>query len=309
MWNWTEDAFSEVYKISRHADVEVEYRLNCNPETFAKCGNLMEQLCQSPPRKTVDTVLTFVGNVRVHCVQRQVQRIETKQIKLSSRLKWGGLEWNACVAAERPMDPKTQRYKVLAEAAEAHLKGPVTYAFPASDVEQWNLQPVAVQNGVDVEWLHKHCQHMQWRIASKRERVYVCEPYSDRTGGVFVPFAAVVCTRDKDAKTDPTPSLEAPIMVRHRSRQRYHFVGRGGENVFVDMTSAVEVTDTAKPHLTVEVEAAHPRRGADALWLPDDVVMTIAEAMNVNSGDDKSGGGGSGGGGNEFGSADAYYGN
>jgi hypothetical protein len=281
MWRWTDDAVEHVHRISRHADAEVEYRFRCTPSTYPRCVREIAKLCGTPPKKTVDTILTFVGNVRVHCEGGRVGRIETKQVRLSAVLVWGGLEFGACVAAERRMDPFSTRAKALRAAAEQHLAGPRTHQIAAAQVAKWALQPIAVQSGANVEWLHRHCAAMRWRMASRRERVCVNEPYSDRATGIYLPFAAVVATLDRDAQNQPAaePALEAPIMVRHRSRHRFEFVDDRGERFWVDCTSAVEVHAKAKPHLTVEIEAARPRGGQDALWLPDDVVTALADAV------------------------------
>ena len=282
---WTEDAAEGVYKVSKHSEVEVEYRLNCTPGNYSKCKQLIQQLCQSPPKKTVDTILTFVGHVRVHCVSGKVVRIETKQTRLQATLDWGQLKFLVSVAAERPLSPRAPRYKALKAAAERHLKGTRTFTLEASHIEQWNLQPIAVQSGTTVEWLHEHCAKIEWRLASKRERVYVNEPYCDKVGGLFLPFAAVVATCDKmqEHNSDSGPALEAPIMVRHRSREHYEFVDEYGFKFYIDCTSAVEVYAKAKPHLTIEVESAQPRAGPDALWLPDDIVMALQEGCGVDN--------------------------
>jgi hypothetical protein len=291
MHEWTDAASEVVSKISRHANAEVEYRLSCAPAMYRRCLHAFEVLTHLPPRKQVDTILTFVGNVRVHVRNSAVTRIETKQTRLATDLEWGGHVFRCAVAAERPLDPASKRYKALEAAALDHLQGPRlhTVTDPETQVESFSLQPIARHAGVDTAWLNQHCGNFRWRMASKRDRTYVCEP--ETVAGVFLPFAAISMRAAPGFNPAPAaPALEAPIMVRHRSRSSFFFESDLGHRFQIDCTSAVDVHPKARPQTSIEAEACRPRAGSSALWLPDDVVRTLSECASWSGVPDDDGG-------------------
>jgi hypothetical protein len=278
MNEWTADAAEAVAKIPPWLVAEVEYRITLKPAVYRTVLNFFEQLTGAPPKKTVDAVLSFVGNSRVHMQAKNVTCVEIKQTRLSDSVEWFGHTFRSVVSTEKALKPGSARCRALADAASQHMSGPKFQRLRPDTVVKWCLQPIACQAGVCPQWLHDNCAKIEWRVASKRDRAFVNQPVT--IGDVFLPFACVSAHQDPAApqKVQATVSPEAPINVRHRTRHTFEWTNEHGFKFYIDCTSSSETHPGSKPQLTVEIEAATPRDGPNALWLPREVTDILSDA-------------------------------
>ena len=279
-----DEAEITIAKISKAAHVELEYRFICStPAIYRQCIQFLKEFTRQEPRQQVDKQLFFVGNVRAQIIQNnnQIGRIETKLTYLKTEVYFPDqdLLFQVAISGERSIDPSSDHYRSIKKAIDYHLAGPTLHTIKPEFIEEFTVGPFA-SSMIDAKWFHRNCCNIQWRQVSKKQNAFVNNPFSDKESGIFLPFAVISLRCNKSFYTSivTKPAPEAPIQVRHRSRQTFDYESDNGSQFTIDCTSAVETCAGARPQLSIEIEARQSRGGAEAFRLPLELLELLYDA-------------------------------